>query len=176
MKRLLSFFLMVCIIFSLFGCASEEPEIIENEAVFGEISSESSSFEEEYSETEKAEKTEGGFRLFTTEGTYFCDKLIVACPTYDGCLFPCMEDFLYHLKIKTYRNRKVGIVENGSWAPMSGKLMRAYFEQMKDITICENIKTAFCNLVKRFNFIHLYQSFLFIVFAEKYPYGSTFLP
>ena len=75
------------------------------------------------------------------EDAFRYDKLIVACPTYDGCLFPCMEDFLYHLKIKTYRNRKVGIIENGSWAPASGKLMRAYFEQMKDITLCENIVT-----------------------------------
>ena len=75
------------------------------------------------------------------EDAFRYDKLIVACPTYDGCLFPCMEDFLYHLKIKTYRNRKVGIVENGSWAPMSGKLMKAYFEQMKDVTICENMVT-----------------------------------
>ncbi len=75
------------------------------------------------------------------EDSFRYDKLIVACPTYDGNLFPCMEDFLYHLKIKTYRNRKVGIVENGSWAPMSGKLMRAYFEQMKDIKICENTVT-----------------------------------
>lgn len=75
------------------------------------------------------------------EDAFRYDKMIVACPTYDGCLFPCMEDFLYHLKIKTYRNRKVGIVENGSWAPMSGKLMRAYFEQMKDINLCENTVT-----------------------------------
>lgn len=75
------------------------------------------------------------------EDAFRYDKLIVACPTYDGCLFPCMEDFLYHLKIKTYRNRKVGIVENGSWAPVSGKLMKAYFEQMKDISICENTVT-----------------------------------
>lgn len=75
------------------------------------------------------------------EDAFRYDKMIVACPTYDGCLFPCMEDFLYHLKIKTYRNRKVGIVENGSWAPVSGKLMKAYFEQMKDISICENTVT-----------------------------------
>lgn len=75
------------------------------------------------------------------EDAFRYDKMIVACPTYDGCLFPCMEDFLYHLKIKTYRNRKVGIVENGSWAPMSGKLMRAYFEHMKDINLCENTVT-----------------------------------
>ena len=52
-----------------------------------------------------------------------------------------MEDFLYHLKIKAYQNRKVAIMENGSWAPMSGKLMRAYFEGMKNITICEPVVT-----------------------------------
>ncbi len=75
------------------------------------------------------------------EDAFRYSKLIVACPTYDGCLFPCMEDFLYHLKIKTYRNRKVGIIENGSWAALSGKLMKAYFEQMKDIKICENMLT-----------------------------------
>ena len=68
-------------------------------------------------------------------------RLIVMGVTYDGNLFPCMEDFLYHLKIKTYKKRKVGIVENGSWAPMAGKLMKAYFESMKDIEICEPVVT-----------------------------------
>ena len=67
------------------------------------------------------------------------DKLVVMAPTYDGALFPAMEDFLYHLKVKTYRKRKVGIVENGSWAPMVGKLMRAYLEEMKDMEICEPV-------------------------------------
>lgn len=67
------------------------------------------------------------------------DKLVVMAPTYDGALFPAMEDFLYHLKVKTYRKRKVGIVENGSWAPMAGKLMRAYLEGMKDVEICEPV-------------------------------------
>lgn len=69
------------------------------------------------------------------------DKLVLLGVTYDGGLFPCMEDFLYHLKIKTYKKRKVGIVENGSWAPMAGKLMKAYFEGMKDIEICEPVVT-----------------------------------
>lgn len=67
------------------------------------------------------------------------DKLVVMAPTYDGALFPAMEDFLYHLKVKTYRKRNVGIVENGSWAPMAGKLMRAYLEEMKDMEICEPV-------------------------------------
>lgn len=68
---------------------------------------------------------------------YQYSKLVVACPTYDGVLFPCMEDFLYHLKIKNFQNRKAAIVENGSWAPMSGKLMKAYLEGMKNITLVE---------------------------------------
>lgn len=84
------------------------------------------------SRDDTAEAVEDAFRY---------DKLIVACPTYDGVIFPCMEDFLYHLKIKAYQKRKVGIVENGSWAPMSGKLMKEYFSQMKDITLCENTVT-----------------------------------
>lgn len=71
------------------------------------------------------------------EDAYRYDRLVVACPTYDGSLFPCMEDFLYHLKIKNFQNRKVGIIENGSWAPQSGKLMSAYFEGMKNITMVE---------------------------------------
>ena len=69
------------------------------------------------------------------------DKLVLLGVTYDGGLFPCMEDFLYHLKIKTYRKRKAAIVENGSWAPMSGKLMKAYLESMKGIEICEPVVT-----------------------------------
>ncbi len=68
---------------------------------------------------------------------YRYDKLIVACPTYDASLFPVMEDFLYHLKIKNFQNKKAAIMENGSWAPAAGKLMRAYLEGMKNITICE---------------------------------------
>lgn len=69
------------------------------------------------------------------------DKMVVMGVTYDGNLFPCMEDFLYHLKVKTYRSRRVGIVENGSWAPVAGKQMKAYLEGMKAIEICEPMVT-----------------------------------
>ncbi len=72
---------------------------------------------------------------------YRYDTLVTASCTYDANLFPCMEDFLYHLKIKNFQNRRVGIVENGSWAPMAGKLMRAYFEGMKNITLVEPMVT-----------------------------------
>lgn len=75
------------------------------------------------------------------EDAYRYDRLIVACPTYDGNLFPCMHDFLYHLQIKNFQGRKVGIIENGSWGPIAGKKMREMLETMKDITIAEPVVT-----------------------------------
>ena len=69
------------------------------------------------------------------------DKLVLACSTYDGSFFPKMEDFLLHLKAKAFQKRKVALIENGSWAPMAAKGMKAYLEQMKDITVCENVVT-----------------------------------
>lgn len=75
------------------------------------------------------------------EDAFRYDRLVVASPTYDGALFPVVEDFLYHLKLKNYQSRKVGLIENGTWAPMSGKKMIEYFETMKNITLCENMVT-----------------------------------
>lgn len=71
--------------------------------------------------------------------SYCFDKLIVAAATYDGGMFPCMEDFIHHLKHKNFQNRKVGIIENSSWAPAAGKCMKSLFEEMKNISICENL-------------------------------------
>lgn len=71
------------------------------------------------------------------EDAFRYDGLVLACATYDGGLFPCMEDYLSHLKSKTYRNRVVALMENGSWAPMAAKHMRAAIEGMKDITLVE---------------------------------------
>ncbi len=75
------------------------------------------------------------------EDAFKYSKMIIASSTYDGGIFSPMDDFLSHLKAKTYQNRVVGIVENGSWAPMAGKKIKEAFEQMKNITICENIAT-----------------------------------
>ncbi len=75
------------------------------------------------------------------EDAFKYDKMVVASSTYNMGIFPPMEHFLLHLKAKNYQNRKVAIIENGSWAPASGKLMKNMFEQMKDITICENMIT-----------------------------------
>ena len=67
------------------------------------------------------------------------DKLVLAGTTYDGGIFPCMEEFLLHLKSKNYQKRKVGIIENGSWAPMAGKIMREILEKMRTVTICDSM-------------------------------------
>lgn len=75
------------------------------------------------------------------EDAFRYDRLVVASPTYDGSLFPVVEDFLYHLKLKNYQNRKVGFIENGSWAPMAGKKMKEYFADMKNITLCDTTVT-----------------------------------
>lgn len=76
---------------------------------------------------------------------FFYDRMVVAAATYDGGLFPCMEEFLLHMKSKGFQKRTVGIMENGSWAPMAGKAMRAILETMKQITFAEptvTIKSA----------------------------------
>ena len=75
------------------------------------------------------------------EDAFRYDRLVLAAATYDGGLFPCMEDFLYHLKLKSYQKRTVGILENGSWAPLAGKLMREYVEGFKDCVVVEPVVT-----------------------------------
>ena len=71
------------------------------------------------------------------EDAFRYSRMIMLASSYDGGIFPIANDFLHHLKIKTYRNRKVAIVENGSWAPSAGKVMREYFESMKGIEISD---------------------------------------
>lgn len=73
------------------------------------------------------------------EDAFRYDRMVLACATYDGGLFPCMEDFLHHLKAKGYQKRTVGLMENGSWAPASARLMRGLLESMKDITVAEPV-------------------------------------
>ncbi|MDO4299103.1 MAG: MBL fold metallo-hydrolase [Lachnospiraceae bacterium] len=68
-------------------------------------------------------------------------KVVLAAASYDGGVFPCMEDFLHHLKSKTWRKRRVGIIENGSWAPSAAKTMKAVLETLKDVTVCETTVT-----------------------------------
>ena len=84
------------------------------------------------SRSDMAEVIEDAFRYPT---------VVVAASSYDGGVFPVMHDFLYHLQIKNYQKRRFGIVENGSWAPSAGKVMRSMIEDLKDCEIVEPMVT-----------------------------------
>ena len=75
------------------------------------------------------------------EDAFRYSKLIIAASSYDGGIFPPMEDFLNRLSQKAYQNRTVGLVENGSWAPCAARAMKGFVENMKNITICDNTVT-----------------------------------
>ena len=79
-----------------------------------------------------AEAVEDAFRM---------GKLVVAAASYDADVFPPMHDFLHHLKLKAYQKRRVGIIENGSWAPCAGRVMKGMLEGMKEIEIVEPMVT-----------------------------------
>ena len=84
------------------------------------------------SREDMAEVIEDAFRYPT---------VVVAASSYDAGVFPVMHDFLYHLQIKNYQKRKFGIIENGSWAPVAGKVMRGMIEAMKNCEIVEPMVT-----------------------------------
>lgn len=73
------------------------------------------------------------------EDAFRYSKMVLAAPTYDAGVMPVMVDFLAHLKAKTYQNRQVAIMENGSWAPMAAKKMKEELEQMKNIHVLDRI-------------------------------------
>ena len=84
------------------------------------------------SREDMAEVIEDAFRYPT---------IVVAASSYDAGVFPVMHDFLYHLQIKNYQKRKFGIIENGSWAPTAGKVMKGMIEVLKDCEIVEPMVT-----------------------------------
>lgn len=81
---------------------------------------------------DQAEAVEDAFRY---------DRLVLMSSSYDGGVFPPMEELLMHLRDKTYRNRKIAIVENGSWAPSAARVIKGYVEKFKDITLIEPVVT-----------------------------------
>ena len=81
---------------------------------------------------DQAEAVEDAFRY---------DRLVLMSSSYDGGVFPPMEELLMHLRDKTYRNRKIAIVENGSWAPSAARVIKGYVEKFKDITLVEPVVT-----------------------------------
>ena len=73
------------------------------------------------------------------------DKLVLAGITYNGDLFPCMRAYIEGLTERSYQNRRVAVIENGTWAPMAAKLIRGMFEKSKNLTFTEtkvSIKSA----------------------------------
>lgn len=75
------------------------------------------------------------------EDAFRYSKMILAGATYDGGVFSPMEDFLHRLQHKGYQNKTVGLIENGSWAPLANKVMKEMLTPMKNVTICENTVT-----------------------------------
>lgn len=75
------------------------------------------------------------------EDAFRYNALVLAASSYDAGVFPCMEEFLHHLKAKNYQKRTVGIIENGSWAPSAAKTMKGILEGMKNITLTEPVVT-----------------------------------
>lgn len=84
------------------------------------------------------------------EDAFKYDRLVLAAASYDGDVFPPMYNFLHKLKIKNYQNRRVGMIENGSWAPSAGRVMRCMLEQMKSVEIVEPMVTI-CSRIKADN-------------------------
>lgn len=75
------------------------------------------------------------------ESAFEYDRIILAAATYDGGVFSPMEDFIHHLAAKGFQNRKIGLMENGSWGPLAAKKMREMLTTMKDITFVDPVVT-----------------------------------
>ena len=75
------------------------------------------------------------------EDAFRYDRMVLAAASYDGGVFPCMQDFLHHLQSKAFQNRTVGLIENGTWGPTAGRTMKGILETMKNITIVEPMVT-----------------------------------
>lgn len=73
----------------------------------------------------------------TIEDAFRMESMVLACATYDGDIFPPMHNFLHKLSIKGFQRRRVGLMENGTWAPQAARIMRGMLEGMKNIEIVE---------------------------------------
>ena len=72
------------------------------------------------------------------EDAFRYGKLVLATTTYNADIFPFMKEYIHHLTERAFQNRTIGLIENGSWAPMAAKVMRGMFEGSKNITFTEN--------------------------------------
>ena len=78
--------------------------------------------------TDMAEAVEDAFRY---------GKLVLATTTYNADVFPFMKEYIHHLTERNYQNRTIGLIENGSWAPLAAKVMRSMFEGSKNLTFTD---------------------------------------
>ena len=82
------------------------------------------------------------------EDAFRYGKIILATTTYNGDIFPFMREFIEHLTERGYQNRKIGLIENGTWAPQAAKIMKSKFEKSKNITFADttvSIRSAMTN-------------------------------
>ncbi len=77
----------------------------------------------------------------SVEDAFRYGKIVLATTTYNGDIFPTMREFINELLEKNYQNRTIGIIENGTWAPMAAKVIKAKFENSKNVTFAENTVT-----------------------------------
>ena len=82
------------------------------------------------------------------ESAFRFSKMIVAASSYDAGVFPPMFDFLHHLQIKNFQKRRVGIMENGSWAPTAGRVMSCMLGEMKNVQVMEHVVTIKSSMKK----------------------------
>ena len=87
--------------------------------------------------TDMAEAVEDAFRY---------SKLVLATTTYNGDIFPFMKEYIHHLTERSYQNRTVGLMENGSWAPMAAKIMTKMLEGSKNLTFTDTTVKIFSAL------------------------------
>ena len=71
------------------------------------------------------------------EDAFRYSKLVLATTTYNADIFPFMKTFIHHLTERNYQNRTIGLIENGSWAPLAAKVMKGMFEKSKNITFTD---------------------------------------
>ena len=77
------------------------------------------------------------------EDAFRYGKLVLATTTYNGDVFPFMKEYIHHLTERNFQNRFVGFIENGSWAPTAGKIMKKMLENSKNLTFAENTVKIF---------------------------------
>jgi flavorubredoxin len=120
----------ICICYtSVYGHTKEAAELLQKELLDRGVPTVEIS---DLARCDMAEAVEDAFRY---------EKLVLATTTYNSEIFPFMKQFIDHLVERNYQKRTIGFIENGSWAPTAGRIMKGMFKDCKDITIAEPMVT-----------------------------------